>query len=210
MVKSIGKKSKKMVIEEENLDDVINDDEEEEDILEEDVDQEDDDEEEIEEIEEEILNDEEEDEEIDVEEIEEEEIEYEELDLTDDVEKDEIDDDDDNGMIDLRSEEVDYETTSLRVPDNERITENILTKYELPVVLGVRVQQLLKNAPALVSDTNGKSPMHVALDELLAGKIPFKIKRQMPYGKYEIWRLKELKVNISQDDIEELIKCINM
>lgn len=200
MVKTTKKIPKKVIIDE----DLEEEEEEEENV---------DDEELEEDAEDEELEEDQDDENVEEEEEEEEEVE-EDIDLDDDdADLDEEDEDEDSGnigIIDLRSEEIDYESISTRVPDNERITENFLTKYELPVVLGVRVQQLLKNAPPLVADTFGKSPMHIAIDELLAKKIPFKIKRQMPYAKYEIWKIKELKINISQDDIEELIKCINM
>jgi DNA-directed RNA polymerase subunit K/omega len=118
--------------------------------------------------------------------------------------------DDRDNVIDVGAEEYDIELTSVRVPDEERITNPFLTKYEIARIIGVRVQQLIKSAPALVSNITGKPPIQIALDELLSRRIPFKIKRQMPYPKHEIWRMSELFVKLSQDDIDDLIACINV
>ena len=193
----------------------IDDEEEEED----DEDDEDDEEEE-EPIDEKVVKEDEEEE--DEEEDEEEEDEQEEEGIDEEVEEEEeegivdgedddinIKDDEDDDIINVGCEEYDIDSIAIRVPAEERITSPMLTKYETALILGIRVQQLIKSAPAFVTDTAGKSPMHIAIDELLAGRLPFKIKRPLPYPKYEIWKLSELKVTLTQDDIDDLIECIN-
>lgn len=125
----------------------------------------------------------------------------EEDDEDDDLEEDEED-------IIIAEEEEDVESNSIRAPDDERITPKLMTKYEMIRVLGIRTKQLVEGAKPLVSESNGKLPIHVAIDELVAKKMPFKIKRQMPYKVYEIWKIKELTINITQDEIDDLINAI--
>ena len=125
-----------------------------------------------------------------------------------DDEDETIDDLDDGDDVVIGEEEEDVESNAIRALDDERITPAILTKYEMIRIIGIRTKQLVEGAKPLVSDSQGKSPIRVALDELIAKKMPFKIKRQMPYAVYEIWKLRELTVNISQDEIDDLITAI--
>lgn len=80
----------------------------------------------------------------------------------------------------------------------ERKSRPFLTKYEFNQVIGLRTTHLSKGAPALVAlpdDFKIKSNMDlraVALRELVEGQLPYIVKRQMPNGKYEQWKLSEL------------------
>ena len=80
----------------------------------------------------------------------------------------------------------------------ERKSRPFLTKYEFNQVIGLRTTHLSKGAPALVElpdDFKIKSNMDlraVALRELVEGQLPYIVKRQMPNGKYEQWKLSEL------------------
>jgi len=166
---------------------------------------EDDDDDEEEESDEENEEDEEEDEEDD--------YKYEIDDIEDeDVEDDEDDEDDEpidclyDQEIQINEHELDLET---EIPTNERMTLNIMTKYEISRILGIRVQQLIKGAKPLVSNTNGKSSIEIAIDELMSGSMPFKIKRPLPSGEYEIWKCKELTVFLTQDDIIDIISALD-
>jgi DNA-directed RNA polymerase subunit K/omega len=131
----------------------------------------------------------------------------EEDDEEDDEDNDE-DDEDSNINIIEENNDTDVETMAIRVDDDERITPAILTKYELSRVLGIRTKQLAEGAKPLISDSHGKSPIRIAIDELLLKKMPFKIKRSMPYPKYEIWKMEELEVELNEDEIEDLINAI--
>jgi DNA-directed RNA polymerase subunit K/omega len=128
----------------------------------------------------------------------------------DDEDDEEDDDDDEDSNINIIDEnnDADVETMAIRVDDDERITPAILTKYELSRVLGIRTKQLAEGAKPLISDSHGKSPIRIAIDELFLKKMPFKIKRSMPYPKYEIWKMEELKVELNEDEIEDLINAI--
>jgi DNA-directed RNA polymerase subunit K/omega len=149
----------------------------------------------------------------DEEEDEEDDYKYEIDDIEDeDVEDDEDDEDDDpidclyDQEIQINEHELDLET---EIPTNERMTLNIMTKYEISRILGIRVQQLIKGAKPLVSNTNGKSSIEIAIDELMSGSMPFKIKRPLPSGEYEIWKCKELTVFLTQDDIIDIISALD-
>jgi DNA-directed RNA polymerase I, II, and III subunit RPABC2 len=75
----------------------------------------------------------------------------------------------------------------------ERISTKFLTKYERARVLGARALQISKNAPLLVDIEPGEwDPLKLAEKELVNRKIPFIIRRYLPDGSYEDWRLDEL------------------
>lgn len=75
----------------------------------------------------------------------------------------------------------------------ERITTRYLTKYERARILGARALQISKNAPILVEfDKSIWDPLKIAEKELQEGKIPFIIRRYLPDGSYEDWRVSEL------------------
>jgi len=105
-------------------------------------------------------------------------------------------------------DDVDIQKQSVRVPDEERITKPVLTKYELTRIIGIRTAQLAKGANPLISNVQNKPPIRIAIDELLLKKTPFKIKRPMPYPEYEIWKISEMEIPLSQDDIDDLILAI--
>lgn len=75
----------------------------------------------------------------------------------------------------------------------ERITTKFLTKYEKARILGARALQISKNAPILVEVEPGTwDPLKIAEKELQERKIPFKIRRYLPDGTFEDWRIDEL------------------
>jgi DNA-directed RNA polymerase subunit K/omega len=76
-----------------------------------------------------------------------------------------------------------------------RVTRNILTKYEMVRILGERIKQLTMGAKPMVKDYVGLSYDIIAEEELKLGVIPFKLKRPLPNGKYEIWELNELNMD---------------
>lgn len=74
----------------------------------------------------------------------------------------------------------------------------ILTKYEFDQIIGLRTMHLSRGAPPLVALSDGfvvESNINlreVAQKELLEGKLPYMVKRVMPNGKVEYWRLGDL------------------
>lgn len=81
--------------------------------------------------------------------------------------------------------------------DKEKKSKNIITKYELNQIIGLRTTQIANGAITFVDTTNLniKSNMElrkVAIKELLEGKLPFAIQRPLPNNKSETIRLKDL------------------
>ena len=105
-----------------------------------------------------------------------------------DDDDDDDDDDDEEDTIDDDEEEKMVEETK------KRVTFPILTKYEKNFILGFRTEQIT-NGSIILIDINKlkeKTPYNIAVEELNQGVIPFKIKRHLPNGTYEVWDITEL------------------
>jgi len=96
-----------------------------------------------------------------------------------------------------------------QVPDDERITLSKLTKYEMVRVLGIRAQQISVGAKTLVKNIEGKSPVEIAIYELKNKMTPFKIRRPLPNNTYEIWKIKELDVDLPDNEEKDLTNSFN-
>ena len=75
----------------------------------------------------------------------------------------------------------------------DRKTIPILSKYERTRVVGERAIQISMGAPPLVEVGNLENPVDIALKELREKKIPYIIRRPLPNGTYEDWRVDELR-----------------
>lgn len=71
-------------------------------------------------------------------------------------------------------------------------TKNILTKYEKVKILGIRCEQLQRGNEPLIKWDKEFSPREIALEELRQRKIPFMIRRKLPDGAFEYYRLDDL------------------
>jgi len=96
-----------------------------------------------------------------------------------------------------------------QVLDQDRITLPKLTKYELVRVLGIRAQQISVGAKTLVKNIEGKSPVEIAIYELKNKMTPFKIRRPMPNNTYEIWKIKELDIDLPDYEEKGIISSFN-
>jgi DNA-directed RNA polymerase I, II, and III subunit RPABC2 len=96
-----------------------------------------------------------------------------------------------------------------QVPDDERITLSKLTKYEMVRVLGIRAQQISVGAKSLVKNIEGKSPIEIAIYELKNKMTPFKIRRPLPNNTYEIWKIKELDIDLPDNEEKDLTNSFN-
>eukprot|EP01028_Stygiella_incarcerata_P011721 TRINITY_DN678_c2_g1_i1.p1 TRINITY_DN678_c2_g1~~TRINITY_DN678_c2_g1_i1.p1 ORF type:complete len:142 (-),score=52.70 TRINITY_DN678_c2_g1_i1:112-537(-) len=116
-----------------------------------------------------------------------------------DVEADFLDEDGD-ALMGETADEIDeqivigegVERGAVAVHPSQRITTPFLTKYERARVLGTRALQLSMNAPARVDTGSLTDPLEIARKELREGRIPFIVRRYLPDGRYEDWKLKEL------------------
>jgi DNA-directed RNA polymerase I, II, and III subunit RPABC2 len=66
-----------------------------------------------------------------------------------------------------------------------------LTKFEKAKIIGVRLQQLAYGAKPRVDTTGLKSIQEIVQKELEERKILFIIRRNLPNGTYEDWKLEE-------------------
>lgn len=81
------------------------------------------------------------------------------------------------------------------VPNAERMTTPYMTKYERARILGTRALQISMNAPPLVPIEGETDPLQIAMKELAAKKIPLIVRRTLPDGSYELWKVSELIIN---------------
>jgi DNA-directed RNA polymerase subunit K/omega len=90
------------------------------------------------------------------------------------------------------------------VENTKRISPSRLTKYELTRMIGERTKQLTEGAKPLVKNYKGLSYNIIAKQEFLNNMLPFKIKRPLPNGTFEIWDPEELfknhLLNLIEDD----------
>ncbi len=78
-------------------------------------------------------------------------------------------------------------------PD-KRTSKNKMTRYEFVRIIGERVMQLTKGAKPLIKQNKQSlefSYKEIAIEELKANMIPFKIRRFVK-DHYEIWKIDEL------------------
>ncbi|XP_013403508.1 DNA-directed RNA polymerases I, II, and III subunit RPABC2 [Lingula anatina] len=114
------------------------------------------------------------------------------LDEVEDEPLDEVENADDEG------EQVDVLPASdggQKVEPKERVTTPYMTKYERARVLGTRALQIAMCAPVMVELEGETDPLHIAMKELKARKIPIIIRRYLPDGNFEDWSIDELIIN---------------
>lgn len=100
--------------------------------------------------------------------------------------------DDDNEYYDDEEIEIKPDTSIEYVKKEDRQSSSKLTKYEMYRILGERSAQLTMGAKALIKNYKGLNYEKIAEEELKLNMIPFKIRRPLPNGKYELWNLEEL------------------
>jgi DNA-directed RNA polymerases I, II, and III subunit RPABC2 len=78
-------------------------------------------------------------------------------------------------------------------PKNNK-TSSRLTKYEKTQIIGARMEQLARSGKAYVSiDANEAfDPYKIAMMEFDQNKLPFMLRRSLPNGEKEYWRLDDM------------------
>jgi DNA-directed RNA polymerase I, II, and III subunit RPABC2 len=121
---------------------------------------------------------------------------YDDVDVEDNFAEEEVEQENENEQQDM--EIVDAgDNVPVAKPQHtyskERITTTFLTKYEKARIIGARALQISKNAPIMVEPEAGEwDPLKIAEKELIERKIPFIIRRYLPNGSYEDWKIDEL------------------
>jgi DNA-directed RNA polymerase subunit K/omega len=105
---------------------------------------------------------------------------------------DEVIEDDNDYFENNEGTEVSSEQGTEYLSKENRISNNRLTNYEMVRILGERTKQLTMGAKPLIKNYHHLSYENIAVEEFIRNIIPYKIKRPLPNGKYEIWTLDEL------------------
>jgi DNA-directed RNA polymerase I, II, and III subunit RPABC2 len=122
------------------------------------------------------------------------------IDREGDGDEDDGDEDDINSNEDMSDDEKilidisETENSTKFIHSKLRITKPFLNIYEKTRVLSTRSKQLSLGAKPLIKiDGNLKlSPLEIATLEFENKMIPFIIRRKLPDGKYELWKVSEL------------------
>lgn len=101
------------------------------------------------------------------------------------------DDDDDADEVEYDNLE-DFTKTVLGIGVKDRITSPYLTRFEKTRIIGLRTEQLSQGIQPFIDVTGMKDPKEIALKEFELKRIPFIVRRYLPNGSYEDWRLDEL------------------
>lgn len=85
-------------------------------------------------------------------------------------------------------------TAKHKVPNDQRITRNYMTKYDKAKIIGVRAQQIAMGAIPNITlpDSHHYNPVQIARMEFDQKKTPIIIQRIFHTGKYEEWKMEEL------------------
>merc|ERR1719152_899282 len=74
-------------------------------------------------------------------------------------------------------------------PVAQKKTGPYMTKYERARIIGTRALQISMNAPIMIELAGETDPMEIAERELEAKAIPFIVRRHLPDGSYEDWKV---------------------
>ena len=120
---------------------------------------------------------------------------YEDEDLKDDINEDFEEKLDDENDIFSDIEPDNFINLNKRIPDDERSTRPVLTKYEKVRLIGTRTKQISDGSKIFIKSKSSKSAKEIAELELKHKVIPLKVKRYFHDGSFEIWSVKELDIS---------------
>lgn len=112
------------------------------------------------------------------------------------VKKNDFDSDDeyDEEVFDDDEQDEQDDPDNKFVHQDDRITGDVMTKYERVRILAERSKQLMLGAKPMLKNTDNIHPKDIARLEMDKGYIPYKIHRERPDGKIEVWKLNELRI----------------
>ncbi|CDI84163.1 RNA polymerase II subunit RPB6, putative [Eimeria acervulina] len=79
--------------------------------------------------------------------------------------------------------------------EGPRITTPFLTKFEKARIIGTRALQISMNAPLTIQLEGESDPLIIAEKELYQKTLPFIVRRYLPDGSYEDWKIDELVID---------------
>lgn len=112
-----------------------------------------------------------------------------------------VDDEDDGNktnLVHFMDNELDNDSKMQYIIKNEdKITSNIITIYEMTELIGIRATQISNNSPIFVEVEELTDPIEMAKKEIINNKCPLYIKRYIGLDKYELWNPNEMiKLNL--------------
>lgn len=78
------------------------------------------------------------------------------------------------------------------IKNENKITSNILTIYELTELIGIRATQISNGSPVFIDIEHINDPIEMAKKEIINNKCPLYIKRYIGLDKYELWDPNEM------------------
>ena len=110
--------------------------------------------------------------------------------MEDEILEEEVDVGEEN--IEVLTEDVARSRYDGKPNEGPRITTPYMTKFEKARIIGTRALQISMNAPVAIPLDGETDPLLIAEKELYTKKIPFVIRRYLPNGNYEDWKIDEL------------------
>lgn len=89
---------------------------------------------------------------------------------------------------------LEEEEMTLEPPKIKKKTSPMMTKFEYAHIIGSRVLQLINGYSPCIETNGMMDPQEIAIQELHQRKIPLRIKRTLPGGEVEIWKISELSI----------------
>lgn len=100
----------------------------------------------------------------------------------------------DNNTELIENQNINVENTYSNYFKNEKKTRPYITKFEKAKIIGVRAEQLAVGAKANIEVPEYLTDVRkIAENEFYEKKIPFIIRRKLPGGEYEYFRLTDFK-----------------
>mgnify|MGYP000737136185 CR=1 FL=1 len=91
----------------------------------------------------------------------------------------------------------DYRMLLMNYEPSKNVTRPLMTKYEKAFILGKRATMLARGAEPLIDVPEGETDVIAIAEEELNKKLtPFIIERDLGNGKKEIWKIKDMIINL--------------
>jgi DNA-directed RNA polymerase subunit K/omega len=131
---------------------------------------------------------------------------YDKEDIEDIEDSEEIEDNETTVSLQNSEKNEDYHNTSYYnlitiVPDNERVTSDIMTKFEWSEVIGIRTCHIENNGVIYTDIGTLTDPRMIAIKELQDRKSPLMIVRKVGDNKVEHWKCNEMGFPVDVDNV---------
>lgn len=96
----------------------------------------------------------------------------------------------------------DYNKTIANL-QKQKISKSLMTKYEFNQIISLRTNQIALGSPIFLNNDkieiqSNMNLRSIAIQELIEGKLPYIVKRQLPNNRYECYRIKDMDLTAVQ------------